>query len=836
MSARMPWAVSARSMPTCAAPRLPPPHRMNAVVIGRFPTLPRPGLPSYPYVPVSPAAYRAPGATRIPPPGCFSRNPHGMKRDGAFPLEILFIPPEATVERQESPMAYADQISPILRATFELLREAGRPLPPGEVRKEVEERVPIAPELRAPNAHGQARWWAQLGFRTGEAASLGWMTKRNGWAITEAGVRALQDFPGTEFYRELARQYRARRLPPQSRVYRDPRWNVVLEALKRLEPGAWTTYGDLAALVGMSAQAVGGFMAESADTDNAHRVLQSGGRISPQFRWSDPERTDDPRQVLEEEGLAFDQAGRADPGRRVTADRFRTILAHAGVVLPRSDAPLPVPPPDPTPAAFEQFQQNLEYARQLVDGGRNLERLAVGSFDVTDLYRAAWSQAVAALDHWVTREIVDRAVTLALTPRVPRPPKFNSLSIPVELFEKVHHHDEPLGEMFRAHLERHFAFMTFQNPEKIKEGFAHVSPVNLWVRVAEVLTDQDSRNPITADGVRTRLREIAWRRNNIAHTADHDPDRPGQKTPITADEAEATIEWLETMAIAIQLALGDPLPEASPNTGEIRATPSTAAAGQADGPRRKRIWDEPSSLQAVEHYCPADVRATLLAVYRHAESHPSFHEYYFGEGEYPSVTAWFNLGSDKASVWNVYTGPAKSVLAVNFGSLRHHGASRERMARLAERLGILPGSARLRDQLESADYGKYPSLQPVALAHPEAPGDHHRGPERVPGRRNPPLTLAADEPGFSPPHGKLFARPATDVTTGAALQRHQGSVPALPPPYTMRQAVPDDAGTVLALPNASAAWRRGGDRGDGGPGAGCGVDRVNPGIDGGALR
>nr|WP_225311654.1 MGMT family protein [Microbispora cellulosiformans] len=578
--------------------------------------------------------------------------------------------------------------------------------------------MPIGPELRAPNAHGQARWWAQLGFRTGEAASLGWMTKRNGWAITEAGVRALQEFPGTEFYRELARQYRARRLPPQGRVYRDPRWNVVLEALKRLEPGTWTTYGDLAALVGMSAQAVGGFMAESTDADHAHRVLQSGGRVSPQFRWSDPERTDDPRQVLEGEGLTFDQAGRADPGRHVTAERLRTRLAQTGVVLPGTEAPPPGPPHDPTPAAFEQFQQNLEYARQLVDGGRNLERLAVGSFDVTDLYRAAWSQAVAALDHWVTREIVDRAMGLALTPALPRPRKFNSLSIPVELFEKVHHHDEPLGETFRAHLERHFSFMTFQNPDKIKEGFAHVSEVNLWVRVAEVLTAQDTRNPITADGVRTRLREIAWRRNNIAHTADHDPGRPGQKTPITADEAEATIEWLETMAIAIQLALGDSLPEASPDA--IRTTPSAAEAGQADRSRGKRTWDEPSFLQAVEQYCPADVRDTLLAVYRHAESHPSFHEYYFGEGEYPSVTAWFNLGSDKASVWSVYTSPAKSVLAVNFGSVRNHGASRERMARLAERLAILPGAARLRDQLESADYGKYPSLQPSALARPEA--------------------------------------------------------------------------------------------------------------------
>nr|WP_189181584.1 hypothetical protein [Microbispora rosea] len=94
----------------------------------------------------------------------------------------------------------------------------------------------IPPELRGPNAHGQERWWAQLGFRTGEAASIGWMTKRDGWAITEAGIRALDDFKGIELYRESVRRYRARR-PPQGHVYRDPRWNVVMRALERLEPG-----------------------------------------------------------------------------------------------------------------------------------------------------------------------------------------------------------------------------------------------------------------------------------------------------------------------------------------------------------------------------------------------------------------------------------------------------------------------------------------------------------------------------------------------------------------------------------------------------------------------
>jgi TPP-dependent 2-oxoacid decarboxylase len=51
-----------------------------------------------------------------------------------------------------------------------------------------------------------------------------------------------------------------------------------------------------------------------------------------------------------------------------------------------------------------------------------------------------------------------------------------------------------------------------------------------------------------------------------------------------------------------------------------------------------------------------EVAKTLLAVYRHAESHPAFRGYYFGEAAHPSVTAWFNIGSDEAATWSIYTG------------------------------------------------------------------------------------------------------------------------------------------------------------------------------------
>lgn len=379
-------------------------------------------------------------------------------------------------------------------------------------------------------------------------------------------------------------------------------------------------------------------------------------------------------------------------------------------------------PDDKLADAFQEFKQNLDYARQLVYGGRRLGQLRVGAFDVDDLYRAAWVQAVAALDHWVTREIVDRAVALAEDRSATRPQKFNRLTIPVAVFEKIHHQAEPLDATFRAHFAQTFGFMTFQNPEKIKEGFGYVSTVNLWLRVAEILDEgRSDGDPITADMVRTRLREIAWRRNNIAHTADRDPDSPTGRAAITADEAVATIDWLEAMAAAIHQAVGKvtPAPDydnAPAEAGRLGGTPASTMAQREVLTRGRSVWNEASLREAIEKYCSPPVARTLLAVYRHAESHPAFQGYYFGEGAHPSVTAWFGIGSDEAAVWSIYTGVSKSVLSINFQWMRDRGASSERLARIADALGTFPGWADIPTDLRNDGYGRRPSLGPAALS------------------------------------------------------------------------------------------------------------------------
>jgi len=91
------------------------------------------------------------------------------------------------------------------------------------------------------------------------------------------------------------------------------------EALKKvcasIPRGRWTTYGDLAAAIGApgAAQSVAGILASDPTVENAHRVLRSGGRISPGWTTTDGSRGPEyARMLLEGEGVSFDEGGVAD--------------------------------------------------------------------------------------------------------------------------------------------------------------------------------------------------------------------------------------------------------------------------------------------------------------------------------------------------------------------------------------------------------------------------------------------------------------------------------------------------------------------------------------------
>lgn len=91
--------------------------------------------------------------------------------------------------------------------------------------------------------------------------------------------------------------------------------------------GRWTTYGDVALVASTGAQALAQIVT-AYPMANAWRVLQSGGAISPGFRWPEPGRTDDPRDVLVGEGVSFGADGRADAAQFIGAEE---LAAEAGL-------------------------------------------------------------------------------------------------------------------------------------------------------------------------------------------------------------------------------------------------------------------------------------------------------------------------------------------------------------------------------------------------------------------------------------------------------------------------------------------------------------------------
>ncbi|GII75733.1 hypothetical protein Sru01_07150 [Sphaerisporangium rufum] len=108
-------------------------------------------------------------------------------------------------------------------------------------------------------------------------------------------------------------------------------WTLLHSALAALPTGTWTTYGDLAELIGSHAVPVGVHLSAS-NVLNAHRVLTSNGQVSKGFHWADEDDDRDVHEVLRAEGIRLDEAGRADPGQRISARELAELLELPGAV------------------------------------------------------------------------------------------------------------------------------------------------------------------------------------------------------------------------------------------------------------------------------------------------------------------------------------------------------------------------------------------------------------------------------------------------------------------------------------------------------------------------
>lgn len=98
-------------------------------------------------------------------------------------------------------------------------------------------------------------------------------------------------------------------------------WSPLHRILEQLPEGRWTSYGELADAIGAAPQPLGEHISGCRHCVNAWRILTADGQVAPTFRWSDPNDTRNPRDVLEQEGIAFIN-DKANPDRQLGGDEL----------------------------------------------------------------------------------------------------------------------------------------------------------------------------------------------------------------------------------------------------------------------------------------------------------------------------------------------------------------------------------------------------------------------------------------------------------------------------------------------------------------------------------
>jgi alkylated DNA nucleotide flippase Atl1 len=104
-------------------------------------------------------------------------------------------------------------------------------------------------------------------------------------------------------------------------------WERVRRIVEALPEGTWTSYGDLAELIGTGPRQVGAYMRDG-NVARAYRVLTAGGTVSEGFRWADGRTGRDVPELLRADGVTVSAKGRADRAQRMSVYDLKLLAAE----------------------------------------------------------------------------------------------------------------------------------------------------------------------------------------------------------------------------------------------------------------------------------------------------------------------------------------------------------------------------------------------------------------------------------------------------------------------------------------------------------------------------
>ena len=193
--------------------------------------------------------------------------------------------------------------------------------------------------------------------------------------------------------------------------------------------------------------------------------------------------------------------------------------------------------------AKQHFDTNIGRVKEIGGLYDALSGLTTSIIDASDLLRSQIVMAVSAVDHYI-HEVARLGMLEIFDGKRNPTDAFLRFQVSMVTLQQISVSSGSSRILLENEIREKHSYLSFQHPDKIADAIRLFYPDPLWPSVATSLST-------SVDDVKTRLKLIVERRNKIAHEADMDPSFPSARWPITKQDVQSTIDFIEKICGAI---------------------------------------------------------------------------------------------------------------------------------------------------------------------------------------------------------------------------------------------------------------------------------------------
>jgi hypothetical protein len=193
-------------------------------------------------------------------------------------------------------------------------------------------------------------------------------------------------------------------------------------------------------------------------------------------------------------------------------------------------------------SALNAFIGNLDRVRAMHALHQTLAGMVAPIIDLSDLLRAEIVLTVSALDQFV-HEITRLGMMQIWKGTRTSTPAYLKFQVSMDVTGKLIGHAGADAHL-DAEIRLRHGYRSFQEPDNIADAIRLISPVELWNEIGSDLAEEPK-------DIKARLKLLVERRNKIAHEADVQPPYPGQRWPISRQNVEEAIVFVERIGRGI---------------------------------------------------------------------------------------------------------------------------------------------------------------------------------------------------------------------------------------------------------------------------------------------